>query len=70
MLPTLDELRAQRDELKAEARELRTLLIKGLSEWELGAPVPLELYAAFRRLVCIDSDLRDVEDAITVSLTH
>ena len=70
MLPTLDELRAQRDRLKAEAQQLRAALIKGVAEWELGAPAPPELYDAFSRLVWIGSDLRDVEDAIMVSLTH
>ena len=70
MLPTLDELRAQRDRLKAEARELRAALIKGVAEWELGGPAPPELYDAFSRLVWISSDLQDVEDAIMVSVTH
>jgi hypothetical protein len=70
MLPTLDELRAQRDRLKAEATQLRTALIKNLSECELGAPAPPELFDAFSRLVFIGSHLQDVEDAITVTLTH
>jgi len=70
MLPTLDELRVQRERLKAEAKRLRAALIKGVAEWELGAPAPPELYDAFSRLVFIDTHLRDVEDAITVSLTH
>ncbi len=70
MLLKLDELLALRDRLKAELNELRTALNNGLAECAMDGPVPPELFDAFSRMMFIDSHLQDVEDAISVSLTH
>ena len=62
---TLNELHAERDRLKMQAVELRAILVRTISDWVPGKPVPRGIHAALKRLVRTGEDLRDVEEAIS-----
>ena len=62
--PTLDDLQAERNRLRAESTKLRAFLVQGVSASVPGTPVTLEVYTAVKRLVRASAELQDVEKAI------